>query len=255
MNDYKTKIKRILKKIYHYGKKYNCPFCKSNLSKMNAFGFHFPVLVEKQVVGGGWRLNARCPICNSIDRERLIYLYLRNNTDFFKKSVYLLHVAPEKRLQDLFIRYDNIRYLSADLYSEDVMVNMDITDIQYADNLFDFIICNHVLEHIIDDNKAISELFRVLKPGANAILQVPISLNLEHTYEDFNITGHSERESAYGQYDHVRIYAIDYMDRLRNAGFMVDTFCWWDAGPKFGNPMNKFALLKDETIFIAHKPK
>ena len=133
------------------------------------------------------------------------------------------------------------------------MVKMDITEIDYPDKSFNVIICNHVLEHIIDDKKAMNELYRVLKPGGWGILQVPMSLSLTTTYEDFSITDPTQREQVFGQSDHVRIYAIDYLDRLKESGFQVDPFEWW-TDDEFSDSNNRYGLLQDESIFVVSKP-
>ncbi len=133
------------------------------------------------------------------------------------------------------------------------MVRMDITDIQFPENSFDAIICNHVLEHVIDDYKAMTELHRVLKPGGWAILQVPISLSLDKTYEDFSITTARGREEAFGQDDHVRIYAKDYASRLEQAGFKVNVFNWDAVAGSFGGSSNKYGLNEDEQIYSVVK--
>lgn len=100
------------------------------------------------------------------------------------------------------------------------MVKMDITDIRYPDESFDIIICSHVLEHVPDDVKAMSEFHRVLKKNGWAILLVPIAA-MDKTYEDFSIVTEAGRLKAFGQSDHVRKYGKDYIDRLRSAGFNV----------------------------------
>jgi SAM-dependent methyltransferase len=114
------------------------------------------------------------------------------------------------------------RYVSADLSSPDVMVRLDIVRSPFCDGSFDAIICNHVLEHVPDDRAAMRELLRLLKPGGWALLQVPIGLSLAETFEDPTITTPEAREAAFGQRDHVRIYANDYEQRLESAGFRVD---------------------------------
>jgi SAM-dependent methyltransferase len=202
------------KKTRHLGFRHECPFCKSHLRAFLPFGLDLPVLREKKVVGGGCRLNSLCPICDSFDRERLLYLYLLHKTDIFTSAKRLLHVAPEAKVKEILSTKPNVDYLTADLSSKDVLIEMDITDIRFPDDSFDAIICNHVLEHVVDDRKAMMELHRVLKPEGWAILQVPISLSLDKTYEDFSITTATGREEAFGQHDHVRIYAADYAARL-----------------------------------------
>lgn len=130
---------------------------------------------------------------------------------------------------------------------------MDITDIRFPDDYFDEIICNHVLEHVIDDGKAMSELYRILNPGGWAILQVPISLTLKNTYEDFSITTITGREQALGQDDHVRIYAEDYQARLAQAGFKVNVFKWVNERKNFGGRRNVFGLIEEEDVYSVTK--
>lgn len=246
------RLKTWIRKLRFFGTRYNCPICDSNLRRFRPYGFKFPVLAEKKVIGGGYRLNARCPVCRSADRERLLYLYLSNKTGIFDKPVKLLHVAPEPGLSTVFRRQKNIDYLTADLNSDSVMQRMDITEIDCPDGCFDVIICYHVLEHILDDRRAMRELHRVLKPGGWGILQVPLSLVLDETFEDSSVTAPSQREAVFGQSDHVRIYASDYTDRLREAGFRVNAFEWWrEKG--FGDDDNKYGLLEDERIFVVCK--
>jgi ubiquinone/menaquinone biosynthesis C-methylase UbiE len=145
----------------------------------------------------------------------------------------------------------NIDYLSADLDSPIAMIKMDITKIPYKDNFFNVVICNHVLEHIPNDRQAMSDLYRVLKPGGWAILQVPISLSLERTYDDPTVTAPGEREKKFGQSDHVRIYARDYKDRLESVGFTVEVY---SIRQEFGDStINKYALAKDEDLYLASK--
>lgn len=239
----------------YIGTEFECPFCRGHFRKFLPGGLNFPVLKEKNVVGGGYRVNAICPRCYSFDRERLIYLYIKNKTNLFKKrqkKLKVLHVAPERNLQQVFMSYPEvIDYLSIDLSSPLAMVKMDITSIKYEDNSFDVIICNHVLEHIPNDQKAMSELYRVLKPGGFAILQVPISLSLEKTYEDPTVTTPEEREKVFGQSNHVRIYAKDYKDRLEAVGFSVEVYSFTK---EFGeSTTHKYGLLKDENIYICSK--
>jgi SAM-dependent methyltransferase len=247
-------LRRAAKKVRHFGLRYRCPFCNSNLHCFLPFGLSLPVLREKCVIGGGIRPNARCPVCASIDRERLVWVYLRNRANITSRRCRLLHVAPEGVLRRKLQELANLDYLSADLYATDVMVKMDITDIQFPADEFDAIICNHVLEHVVDDRRAMSELYRVLKPGGWAILQVPISEVLEATYEDFSIVDPSAREQAFGQEDHVRLYARDYPNRLREAGFDVRPFEWWKEPADFGGPENRFGLLPRETLYVGFKP-
>ncbi len=235
------------------GFKFKCPFCGGRFRKLLPFGFDFPVLKEKQVVGGGLRSNAMCPRCGSFDRERLLYLYLRNKTNVFKEDLRMLHVAPEKNLQRVLLESSNIDYLSADIESPLAMVKIDLTDTSFKNGSFDIIICSHVLEHVQDDRKAMLELFRVLKPSGWAILQVPISRSLEETIEDQTVREPAERERLFGQRDHVRIYARDYKTRLEGVGFKVEVYNFTE---ELGEAIfKKYGLIKDESLYICSKAK
>jgi len=135
-----------------------------------------------------------------------------------------------------------------------VDLNIDLTQIPIPNSTFNAIICNHVLEHIPNDRRAMAELFRVLKPGGWAMVQVPISLYLVATYEDFSITDPMDRERAFGQNDHVRIYAMDYVDRLKQAGFAIELFRWPRNNRDYGGQNNKFGLIDREIVFFASRP-
>ncbi len=249
----RAKLRAAQERASYFGLRYKCPICKARLKTFFPFGFDFPVIKDKKIVGGGCRQNAVCPICGSYDRERLLYLYLLHKTDIFQKPKKLLHIAPEEAVEKILRAKVNIDYLTADVAAKNVMVAMDITDIRFPDNSFDAIICNHVLEHVIDDGKAMSELYRILNPGGWAILQVPISLTLKNTYEDFSITTITGREQAFGQDDHVRIYAEDYQARLAQAGFKVNVFKWVNEPKKFGGRRNVFGLIEEEDVYSVTK--
>lgn len=170
---------------------------------------------------GTQRPNVLSPSTLSLERHRLLWLYLKNETDFFTSQKKVLHMAPEQCFLPLFKKMKNLDYTTADLYVPKVDVKADILDLPFEDNTFDLIFCNHVLEHIEDDAKAMSELYRVMKPGGMGIFQIPQEIEREKTFEDFSITSPEERAKHFGQYDHVRVYGRDYFDRLRKAGFTV----------------------------------
>ena len=171
---------------------------------------------------GKQRENALSPGTLSLERHRQMWLYLKNETDFFSSNLKVLHIAPEQDFLRRFKKMKNLDYTSADLFSPIVDVKADILDLPFKDDEFDVVICNHVLEHIEDDTKAMSELFRVMKKGGWGILQVPMKNSLEKTYEDFTITDPKERQKYFGQYDHVRWYGMDYFERLNNVGFETE---------------------------------
>lgn len=164
----------------------------------------------------------------------------------------MLHVAPELCFIDRFEKLENIDYITADIESPLAKVKMDIHDIPFEENTFDVIFCNHVLEHVTDDIRAMSEMKRVLKPNGWAILQIPFFHPIpEKTYEDASITDPKEREKAFGQDDHVRMYGKDYADRLRSVGFDVTEDDFVQKLPK--ETVEKYALPEDEIIYLVKK--
>ncbi len=247
-------IRKKYEKITYFGLRFKCPFCHSNLSRLVPQGEKPLVLQEKLVIGGGLRPNWLCPICGSTDRERLLYLYLRHRTRIFTQHARLLHVAPEPKLASIFHAQRHIDYVTCDLCDNSVTVRTDITSLPFTDDSFDAILCNHVLEHVFDDRKAFSELFRVLRPGGWALLTVPISLALEETSEDPTIDTALKREAAFGQPDHVRLYARDFKNRLARAGWTVNTFEWSAEEMDFGGCKNRFGLIENDIIYVAAKP-
>lgn len=201
---------------------------------------------------GKQRANALSPGTLSLERHRQMWLYLQNETQFFTEKLKVLHIAPEQEFLRRFKKMDNLDYTSADLFSPIVDVKADILDLPFADNSFDVIICNHVLEHIVEDRKAMSELYRVMKPGGWGILQVPMKNSLEKTYEDFTITDPKERQKHFGQYDHVRWYGMDYFDRLRSVGFQTEINFY---SQKFSeSETKKFGLNRNEILPVVSKP-
>jgi ubiquinone/menaquinone biosynthesis C-methylase UbiE len=161
-------------------------------------------------------------MCDSSERHRVDWVFLKKYTNLFDQTPKkMLHVAPELFLARMFKKIEGVDYLSADLQDPRAMIKMDLTDIDLPDNLFDVIYCSHVLEHIIDDRKAMRELYRICKPGGWALLQVPI--NTDVTFEDASITSDKDRIRVFGQKDHVRNCGLDYPVRMKEAGFEVRT--------------------------------
>ncbi len=170
---------------------------------------------------GKQRNNVLSPSTLSLERHRLLWLYLKEETDFFTAQKKVLHFAPEQAFYKRFRKLKNLDYTTTDLLSPLADVKADICDLPFTDNEFDVILCNHVLEHIPDDTQAMKELYRVLKPGGMGIFQIPQDLNRAETFVDDTITDPKERAKVFGQYDHVRIYGRDYFDKLRGIGFEV----------------------------------
>ncbi|MEO5584001.1 MAG: methyltransferase domain-containing protein [Flavobacteriales bacterium] len=245
-------IKRSVLLATHRGSRYLCPFCGFRSKDFALTGKDYPVLIEKQVIGAGIRRGA-CYQCSSSDRERLIYAYLKHKLNIFEKPerVSILHLAPELRLTKVLLRSGFGKYICGDLFTEGYIrpehaQNMNVLDIPYPDNSFDLVICNHLLEHVPNDLDAMKELLRVLKVGGEAILQVPISKNSAKTIEDWSVITPEGRASAFGQFDHVRIYGQDYTERLTSAGFLVERMNISKEYPSYG-------LAEEEDIFIGRK--
>jgi SAM-dependent methyltransferase len=246
-----SRLKKFINLVLHYGTRYECPLCGYKAKDLAPIGLNLPVLKAKQVVGAG-RRNARCYKCNSTDRERLVYTYLKHELNIFEdKKIRILHLAPEKNLSLALRKAGFKEYLCGDLFTKgyvypNYVQNMNVLDIPYENDYFELVICNHLLEHVPTDLEAMKEILRVLKPGGKAILQVPISKNSDTTYEEFSITEPKEREAAFGKFDHVRIYGQDYPERLTQAGFTVERI---NISEKF----NRYGLSLDEDIFIGNK--
>ena len=201
---------RPILKIYFKGSKYTDPIDNSKYRKFLPYGY-----------GKNIRKNALCPGTLSLERHRLLWLFLERNTTFFNDKLKVLHFAPEQPFYKKFKSIKNWDYITCDLNSPLADIKADICNLPFKKFEFDLIICNHVLEHINDDLKAIREIYRVLKKNGVAILQVPIDESLSKTFEDKTIIDPKKKSELFGQYDHVRKYGKDFYDRLKSVGFKV----------------------------------
>ena len=200
---------------------------------------------------GKQRENVLSPSTLSLERHRLFWLYLKNETDFFTAKKKVLHFAPEQAFYKRFKKMPNLDYVTTDLNSPLADVKADICNLPFEDNTFDVIFCNHVLEHIPDDTKAMQELYRVLKVGGLGIFQIPQDLSREKTFEDNSIIDKKERQNIFGQYDHVRIYGRDYFEKLRSVGFKVDEVDYTKTLSEA--KIDKYRLAKGEIIPVVSK--
>lgn len=226
-------------KIYLNGNRYTDPIDGSSFRKFLPYGY------EDQ------RENVLSPSTLSLERHRLLWIYLQQHTDFFVKKRKVLHFAPEQAFYKRFRRLKNLEYTTTDLNSPLADVKADICDLPFADFSYDFILCNHVLEHIPDDLTAMKELYRVLKPGGTAILQIPQDLSRAETFQDDTITDPKQRAKIFGQYDHVRIYGRDYFQKLREVGFEVNEV---DLSKDMTiQEVDKFRLAKGEILPVCSK--
>lgn len=221
----------------HWGPGRRCPVCGARVRRFLQSGYRYRVLSELRVVGGIPRAEDECPVCRANDRTRLLYLYLCDHTRLFAGGERTLHIAPERAIvlkartlpADTYIcgDMDPGRYLAFR-----PLVPLDVEALPFADASFDLIICNHVLEHVGDDRRAMRELWRTLRPSGRAILQVPIAERLETTREDPSVVTPEARGEVFGQPDHVRLYAAeDYIARLTAAGFRVTLFEAYQSDP------------------------
>ena len=221
------------------GEKYTDPIDGNSFRKFLPYGYE------------NVRENVLSPSTLSLERHRLFWLYLKNETDFFTKKLKVLHFAPEQAFHKRFGKMKNLEYTTTDLNSPIATVKADICDLPFEDNTYDFIICNHVLEHIPDDTKAMQEIYRVLAPGGSAILQVPYEANRNKTFEDNTITDPKERAKIFGQYDHVRVYGMDYFEKLAEIGFKVQAV---DYTKTLSNKeIEEFCLAKGELLPVCKK--
>ncbi|MCF6183964.1 MAG: methyltransferase domain-containing protein [Bacteroidales bacterium] len=233
-------VRKPLALIYK-GTNTECPVCNKQFKKFLPYGY-----------GNANRDNRLCPNCLSLERHRLLWLYLKQTTNFFTAKLSVLHIAPEQTFLKHFKKLNNLNYTTADLYSPIVDIKTDIRNMVFEDNKFDVVICNHVLEHIDEEQKAMKEILRVMKPGAWAILQVPIDYSLEKTFEDANITSREDRQKYFGQYDHVRLYGKDYPGRLRKAGFKVTEDNFVNSFSE--EEQEKYRFDKNDIIYLCKKP-
>ncbi len=209
-----------------------CPVCGKGSRKWISLGFDHRL----------------CPHCASFERQRLLILYMRNELGLATEPVRLLHFAPEYCLLRYFPRIPNIDYVPTDLLDPPAgVVRMDITDIALESASVDLIIVSHVLEHVPEDAKAMSELRRVLRPGGHALVLGPVDYDRATTYEDPTIVSEEGRHAAFGQTDHVRVYGADFDDRLRAAGFQVAAI---DYGKQLGEQaVQRYGLQGGDIIY------
>lgn len=232
---------KIFAPIIYKGNKVECPVCEKSFSKFLSYGSEV-----------AHRENVLCPYDLTLERHRLMWLYLKNESDFFTaKQLNVLHIAPEQCFIQLFKKQQNLNYLTGDLESPIADIHFDLHQIPLEDNRFDVVFCNHVMEHVENPIQCMKEIYRVMKPGGWAIMQVPQDMSRATTYEDSSITSPAEREKHFWQKDHVRLFGRDYPQWLEKAGFKVDVY---DTKQKFESAViDKYRLMKDELLYISKK--
>ncbi|SDF34560.1 Methyltransferase domain-containing protein [Dyadobacter soli] len=227
--------------IFYIGNKVECPVCNSKYRKFLPYGRNTSS-----------RENALCPSCLSLERHRLMALYMKRKTNFYTANLRVLHVAPEYCFIDRFEQMKNLDYITADIESPLAKVKMDIHQIPFEDNTFDVAFCNHVMEHVDDYILAMSELHRVLKPGGWALIQSPQDMKYEVTYEDPTITDPKEREKHFLQNDHLRLFGRNYGRELEKGGFKVteDRFVMDELTKA---EVQRYSLPGEEIVYFCQK--
>lgn len=238
----KQKIRQVIQSEALVGDTVYCPVCRRGSIAFLPYG-------ETK------RAHARCPNCHSLERQRLLWLFLERRA-LLGKPFSLLHVSPEKVLfkkfqQNTFIDYHPVDKFDPGYAYPKGTRNVDICEAPYESNYFDAIICIHVLEHIPDDAKAIRELYRILKPGGWAVILVPIDKNRATTFEDWSITSPAERKKHFGQPDHVRQYGMDYRNRLEAGGFTVEIDSFASEFPP--EECFRLGIDREEDIYFCRK--
>ena len=253
----KKHLKYLKKQIIQFNYKYRCSVCNNRINKYD----QLPEIYEKNSLKYGYKYfgqnehlnkdNYSCPICNCTDRDRLFAAYFKKYFKYSNSKKSLLHIAPAWELNDLVLK-DKFNVITADLMMANVDYHVDIEDMKiFEDDSFDYFICSHVLEHVKDHDKALNELYRILKPGGIGIIMVPIIVSLKDTLEDPNHTSDEERIKYYGQEDHLRLFAKnDFINRIKYANFKIRLLDINDFGKK---SFEKLGLKKSSVLYLGVK--
>jgi SAM-dependent methyltransferase len=226
---------------FYFGSTYTDPISGKSYRKLLPYGR-----------GEHHRENALAPNSLSLERHRLMWLYLQKESNFFSgEPKEVLHIAPEYCFLKKFKAIKGMKYFTADLNSPWADYHFDVHQIPFNDNKFDVIFCNHVLEHVENHQQVLKEFYRVMKPGGFGIFQVPIDNSRNITYEDKSITSPAEREKHFWQADHVRLFGANYPEVLAEAGFKVKIYDYTKELPK--SEYEKYALMPNELLYICFK--
>lgn len=227
--------------LLYKGNQVECPVCERSFSKFLSYGSKV-----------AHRENVLCPYDLTLERHRLMWLYLKNHSTFFTANTLdVLHIAPEQCFHELFKKQANLNYLTGDLESPIADLHFDLHHIPLENDRFDVVFCNHVMEHVDSPLQCMKELFRVMRPGSWAIMQVPQDMTREETFEDPSIVTPEDRETYYWQKDHVRLFGKDYPKYLEQAGFKVDAFHL--SAHLSADQFARYCISSDEILYIAKK--
>lgn len=229
---------------------YFCNCCNSNVKFFSSGGESSSLFDRYHIIGGGYRENVICPNCGAMDRVRWQNYVLTHFTDILDEKCNVLHIAPEEHIYKLIHNNVDCDYYPCDIELSKAQHRCDLTNIQFKDNFFDYIIANHVLEHIKRIDMALSEVRRVLKPNGKFIISFPICMELK-TWEETGDLSNLERLEKFGQEDHVRLFGYDYREYIERYGFHVNTMLpeeVLDAAT-----ILKYGLIRDDVILICSK--
>ncbi len=214
------------------GDNVECPVCEKKFKRFLPYGYN-----EYQ------RENVLCPYDLTLERHRLMWVYLKTKSNFFTDNLKVMHIAPEQCFYKTFRSQKNLDYTTGDLESPLADIHFDLHNIPLEDNQYDVIFCNHVMEHVDNDIQCMQELLRIMKPGGWGIFQVPIDTTRDTTYEDPTITDPKEREKHFWQYDHVRLYG--------SAGFEVEEYDYTKELDE--ETYQRYRFQKGEMLYIVRK--
>jgi SAM-dependent methyltransferase len=245
-----------LNKLIYKGKAFYCPYCDYSYRTFFTGGITNELIVRMDVIGAGVRHNVVCPGCGSTDRDRLLYAFFES-AFAAKNPKNLLHIAPEPCIKNYLRKKVEQKYtygakFHEGLYYSRNMKLLDLENLPFQDNSFDWIVCNHVLEHVTDETQSLSEILRVLTPGGKAVLQVPWTPRLDQTYENENVISEEDRLKHFGQADHLRLYGKDYPKRLELAGFRVSIY-WPKDLLLIYEAKRNLSFNPREVIFVGEK--
>jgi len=265
IDKYAKSLIRTISCYRYMGVKYQCSACDSRVRTFlpipkfysdNATKHGFPY-GEQEYETCNIR-NYSCPFCAASDRDRLIALYIKKclKSAIKDRVINILDIAPSPPLsrfiRNLNLEEHDILYRTADLFVEGVDDKVNITDMHvYKDDQFNFFICSHVLEHVVEDKKALRELYRILKPGGRGILMVPIVLGIKEIDEDPSVVDEADRWRRFGQFNHIRLYSKDgFIDRVKEAGFRLHQY-----GSEFfeENTFVKTGIAAQSVLYVVEK--
>ena len=242
----KVKGRKIIAKLPFVRKDYFCICCQNAITHFDAYGGTSEVYEKHHIIGGG-RRNCKCPICESIDRWRWTLYVLHEYTKIFSERSNVLHFAPEAGVKNAISLNPNCWYMTGDLLKENGDIVMDITDIPFKDNLFDYIIVNHVMSYVKNEKKAMDELKRCLKPSGTLIMSFPICTDRD-TYENLDIRAQEESMKLFGVTGNCRMYGKDYRERIEGYGFTVEIYSPQDILKD--DDLRRWGLMRDDILML-----